>query len=125
MISKLCGLWILGKREQTKVREVSPQSQDNLLSAKFMSWIYEIWNLCSRLLSSVARFFFVHDTKTRKNVPNQHKMYQINTKCTKSTQNVPNQHKMYQINTKCTTSTQNVPNQHKMYQINTKCTKCS
>jgi hypothetical protein len=41
MISKLCGLWILGKREQTKVREVSPQSQDNLLSAKFMSWIYE------------------------------------------------------------------------------------
>jgi hypothetical protein len=25
----------------------------------------------------VARFFFVHDTKTGKNVPNEHKKYQM------------------------------------------------
>jgi hypothetical protein len=25
----------------------------------------------------VARFFFVHDTKTEKNVPNEHKMHQM------------------------------------------------
>jgi hypothetical protein len=28
----------------------------------------------------VARFFLVHDTKTGKNVPTEHKMYQLNTK---------------------------------------------
>jgi hypothetical protein len=28
-------------------------------------------------LSRVARFFFVHDTETGKNVPNEHKIYQM------------------------------------------------
>jgi hypothetical protein len=27
--------------------------------------------------TSVARFFLVHDTKTGKNAPNEHKMYQM------------------------------------------------
>jgi hypothetical protein len=45
----------------------------------------------------VARFFLVNIAQTGKNVPNQQKMYQINTKCTKLTQNVPNGHKMYQM----------------------------
>jgi hypothetical protein len=30
-----------------------------------------------------ARFFLVHDTKPGKNVPNEYKMHQMNTKCTK------------------------------------------
>jgi hypothetical protein len=30
-----------------------------------------------------CQIFFVHDTQTGKNVPNEHKMYQMNTKCTK------------------------------------------
>jgi hypothetical protein len=50
----------------------------------------------------VARFFLVHDTKTGKYVPNEHKIYQMNAKCTKWTLNVPNEHKMYQMNIKCT-----------------------
>jgi hypothetical protein len=55
-------------------------------------------------------------TKWTQNVPNEHKMYQMNAKYTKWTQNIPNEHKMYQMNTKCTKWTQNVPNE-------TKCTK--
>jgi hypothetical protein len=39
----------------------------------------------------------VHDTKTGKNVPNEHKMYQMNTKFTKWTQNAPNEHKIFQM----------------------------
>jgi hypothetical protein len=34
-------------------------------------------------MARVARFFLVHDTETGKNVPNEHKMYQMNTECTK------------------------------------------
>jgi hypothetical protein len=45
----------------------------------------------------VARFFLVHDTKTGKNVPDEYKMYQMNTKCTKWAQNIPNRHKIFQM----------------------------
>jgi hypothetical protein len=30
-----------------------------------------------KAVGRVARFFLVHDTKTGKNVPNEHKMYQM------------------------------------------------
>jgi hypothetical protein len=63
----------------------------------------------------VARFFLGRNTKTAQNVPNEHKMYKMNTKCTKLTQNVPNQRKMHQNRTKCTKSTQNAPNDHKIF----------
>jgi hypothetical protein len=43
----------------------------------------------SFMVTRVARFFLVHDTKTRK-------MYQIKTKCNKWSQNIPNGHKIYQ-----------------------------
>jgi hypothetical protein len=46
------------------------------------------------LLRRVARFSWCVIPKLEKNVPNQHKTYQINTKCTKSTQNVPNDNKI-------------------------------
>jgi hypothetical protein len=35
----------------------------------------EAWNLASETM--VARFILVHDTKTGKNVPNEHEMYQM------------------------------------------------
>jgi hypothetical protein len=38
--------------------------------------------------------------KLERNVPNEHKMYQMNTKCTKWTQNVPNGHKISQMSEK-------------------------
>jgi hypothetical protein len=41
----------------------------------------------------VARVFFEHDTKTGKNVPNQHKMV---IEYPKYLWNVPNGHKIYQ-----------------------------
>jgi hypothetical protein len=31
----------------------------------------------------VARFFWVQHTKTGKNIPNNHKIYRMTTKCTK------------------------------------------
>jgi hypothetical protein len=37
----------------------------------------------------VVRFFLAHDTKTGKNVPNEHAVCQL-------PQNIPNGHKMYQ-----------------------------
>jgi hypothetical protein len=46
------------------------------------------------LLTRVARFFLVHDTKTGKNVPNEHKMYQMVIKYPKWLQNIPNGHKI-------------------------------
>jgi hypothetical protein len=36
-----------------------------------------------RFATRVARVFLVIITQTGKNVPNEHKMYQMNTKCTK------------------------------------------
>jgi hypothetical protein len=41
-------------------------------------------------VTRVARFFLIHDTKTGKNVPNEHKKYQILIKH-------PNVHKIYQM----------------------------
>jgi hypothetical protein len=47
-------------------------------------------------VSRVARFFFVQHTKTGKNIPNNHKIYQIATKYTKLPQNRPKGYKIYQ-----------------------------
>jgi hypothetical protein len=38
----------------------------------------------ARILFRIARFFFVHDTKTGKNVPNEYKMHQMVIKYPKS-----------------------------------------
>jgi hypothetical protein len=43
----------------------------------------------------VARFFLSHETKTGKNVPNEHKMYQMVIKYPKCHQNVSNSCKIY------------------------------
>jgi hypothetical protein len=48
------------------------------------------------LTSRVARFFLVQHTKTGKNIPNNHKIYQLATKYTKWQYNRPNGHKMNQ-----------------------------
>jgi hypothetical protein len=48
----------------------------------------------------VARFFLVHDTKTGKNVPNEHKLYQMAITYPKCLTNIPNgqyKHKHFPI----------------------------
>jgi hypothetical protein len=80
------------------------------------------------ILRLVSRYFDLQGCQiflgtwyqNRKNVPNGHKMYQMDTKCTKWTQNVPNGHKMYQMDTKCTKWTQNVPYGYKISQMSVK-----
>jgi hypothetical protein len=44
----------------------------------------------------VARFFWVHDTKTGKNVTNEHKRYQMVITYPKWPYNIPNGRKIYQ-----------------------------
>jgi hypothetical protein len=56
----------------------------------------------NHLETRVARSFLVQHTKTGRNIPNDHKAYQIVTKYTKLSQNIPNCHKIYQIVTKYT-----------------------
>jgi hypothetical protein len=41
----------------------------------------------------VARFFWVHGTKTGKSVPNEYKMYQMVIKYPKCQSNIPKSHK--------------------------------
>jgi hypothetical protein len=48
------------------------------------------------LHARVTRFFLVQHTKTGKNIPNNHKLFQIDTKYTKWPQKKPNGHKIYQ-----------------------------
>jgi hypothetical protein len=70
----------------TNLTNCTHQTQFNLKLASFFYPGGEncFSNLCQFVLASkVARFFLVHDTKTGKNVPNEHKMYQMNTKFTK------------------------------------------
>jgi hypothetical protein len=64
----------------------------------------------------VARFFFWYNipkrekyTKWPQNVPNDHKMYQMTTKCTMWPQNVPNDHKMYLMTINYTKLSYNIP----------------
>jgi hypothetical protein len=51
---------------------------------------------CAKFISArVARFFILHDTKMGKNVPNEHKTYQMFIKYPKSLENITNGHKIY------------------------------
>jgi hypothetical protein len=52
-----------------------------------------------------------------KNVPNEHKIYQMTTKYTKWPQNIPIDHKIYQLTTKYTYWPQNLPNFSKIDHI--------
>jgi hypothetical protein len=45
----------------------------------------------------VARLSLEHDTKNRKNVPKEHKMYQMFIKYLKCAQNTSNGHKIFQL----------------------------
>jgi hypothetical protein len=47
-------------------------------------------------MDRVARFFLAQHTKTKKNLPNDHKISQIANTYTKWTENLPNGHKIYQ-----------------------------
>jgi hypothetical protein len=49
----------------------------------------------SSVKSRVARFSLVQNTKTGKNIPDYHKIYQITTKYTRLPQNIPNGHKIF------------------------------
>jgi hypothetical protein len=64
----------------------------------------------------VARRFLVTKNKNWKNTPKT-------IKYTKWTQNIPNGHKIYQMDIKYTKWTQNIPNGHKIYQMDIKYTK--
>jgi hypothetical protein len=60
-------------------------------------------NHCVLVLHRVARFFLVQDTKTRKNIPNEHKIIK-NPKCSEK---IPNGHK--NINIFLSKDLQNLP----------------
>jgi hypothetical protein len=48
----------------------------------------------SRVGFRVARFFLVRDSKTGKNVPNEHKMYQNSHQISQMSVKIPNTHKI-------------------------------
>jgi hypothetical protein len=50
----------------------------------------------NRVGGRAARFFLVQLTKAVKNIPNDHKMYQMDIRYTKWLLNIPNGHKIYQ-----------------------------
>jgi hypothetical protein len=87
-------------------------SFDFHVMAFFMSWLLQP---SQQVRPGVARFFLVQLTKTRKNIPNDHKTYQTATKYAKWPQNMSNGHKICQMATKYAKRPQNMPNGLKMY----------
>jgi hypothetical protein len=55
-----------------------------------IGYIFPRFDILCQEKSGVARFFLVYDTKTGKNVPNEHKMYQMVI-------NIPNVCKIFQM----------------------------
>jgi hypothetical protein len=51
---------------------------------------------CGHIRTRVARFFLVQNTKTGKNIPNDHKIYHMDITYLQWPQNRPNGHKIYQ-----------------------------
>jgi hypothetical protein len=50
---------------------------------------------CNCVGNRVARYYLVHDTKTVKNVPNEHKMYPMVIKYPRCLQTIPKGHKVH------------------------------
>jgi hypothetical protein len=72
--------FFLQKGEKWRKAETQQQDEEDSFSIKedpLPRYIHSLW---VRIYIRVARFFLVQNTKTGKNIPNYHKIYQVAVK---------------------------------------------